>query len=203
LRREKFIEFDRLVGPFEFTEKFRLESPRSFMVVRFTCSSVLASLCLVGLVTAGTAASAASSDATSGFELAVNAGLTQWSAGWAMDRYVTSSAHVTAHEVRQGIDVVVGTFSYLRFGSDRTIPFAAALEHSGSGFRAIRMCYADRSSGMQECADPTTLLRLGAVNEWAENARLADRVFADWLSGHAFASNSFIAWTDPAQPAGR
>jgi TPR repeat protein len=87
-------------------------------------------------------------------ERAVDGGFLRWGQTWAVDRYIGNSVVVTERDCGADRCEARGMFKFRRFGAVLSIPFAADLVRQDAGRVAIsRLCYADPSSGSQECVD--------------------------------------------------
>ncbi len=103
----------------------------------------------------------ASNAANSAFDAAtadgaIDRGFKQWSESWIMDRYVPDSSHGVERALKDGTYLVRGFCAFTRGGgAPIKLPFAAAFTPAGGGYRLSNLCYADVTSGMRDCIDPS------------------------------------------------
>ena len=98
------------------------------------------------------AGGAAPTDST--LDRLVDGGFLRWGQRWAVDRYIGGSAALTQRECGADRCQVRGMFRFARFAAVLSIPYMALLQRRDSGdFALARLCYADPSSGRQECMD--------------------------------------------------
>lgn len=91
-----------------------------------------------------------SADEAAGIDRAVDLLFARWSQNWFTDRYVRGSAHGLELTAKSDEYLVKGTFSFTRYGSTATIPFASTLKRIGE-FAVTNLCYNDTTSGMTDC----------------------------------------------------
>ena len=89
-------------------------------------------------------------DEAAEIDRAIDQLFTRWSQTWCTDRYVTISAHISELMTNGSDYLVQGTFSFIRYGSRATIPFASVLKHN-SRFVVMNLCYNDTTTGMTDC----------------------------------------------------
>jgi hypothetical protein len=73
-----------------------------------------------------------------------------------MDRYLPDSSHGVERALKDGTYLVRGFCAFSRGGGPPIkLPFAAAFTPAGGSYRLSNLCYADATSGMRDCINPS------------------------------------------------